>query len=110
ASFFPFRVPLIGIGSFSLGPTQPVTFSPARFNNALPVIVPSDAEIVTRQLPETSAARAGAANEATNNTLNKPSRSIHMFLLAVNRRKPRSKVHRIQGPILTVHLANCEMV
>src|SRR5262249_36762599 len=34
----PSTTPLIGIGSFSLGPTQPVTLSPDCLNDALPII------------------------------------------------------------------------
>jgi hypothetical protein len=57
--------------------------SPVSFNDALPVITPSDVEIVTRQPPVTSAARAGAINDVNNNILSNPSRSIMHAPLAV---------------------------
>jgi hypothetical protein len=52
-SLFSLRIPSMGIGSFSLGPTHPVTTSPASLNDAMPDIVPSGVEIVTRQVPAT---------------------------------------------------------
>ncbi len=75
-SLFPLRIPVTGIGSFSLGPTHPVTMLPFCFNDAFPVIVPSDVEIVTRQVPVTSRALARATNGVTNNMLSSPRRSI----------------------------------
>jgi hypothetical protein len=54
---FPSMVPVTGMGSFSLGPTQPVIVSPVCFSDALPVIVLLDVEIVTCQFPVTSAAK-----------------------------------------------------
>src|SRR5437588_7530064 len=92
-SLFPLRVPLTGIGSFSSGPTQPVTTSPVCFNDALPVITPPDVEIVTRQLPVTSAARDGPTKGTSNNIHSNPSRSIMHAPPRGLVRKPRGKVH-----------------
>src|SRR5580704_255028 len=94
-SLSPLRIPVIGIGSFSLGPTQPVTLSPACLSDALPVIVPSLVEIVTLQAPVTSAARAGATNSANNNTPSSPSRSSMRAPPWGVVRKPSGKVHKI---------------
>jgi hypothetical protein len=51
----PSRVPVMGIGSSSLGPTQPSTALPVCLNDALP-IAPPGVEILTCQPPVTSAA------------------------------------------------------
>src|SRR5260370_9603384 len=93
-SLFPLRTPLTGLGSFSSGPTQPVTLSAVCFNDALPVISPPDVEILTRQFPVTSAAQAGATNDANNNILRNPSRSIMHRPPRALVRKLRGKVHR----------------
>src|SRR5260370_41587233 len=73
---FGLMIPARGRGLFSLGPTPPVTGWPVCLNDALPVIAPSGVEIVTRQVPVTSAARTGATDSANNNMLNNASRSI----------------------------------
>src|SRR5260370_3420807 len=92
-SLFLLRTPLTGIGSFSSGPTQPVTLSAVCFNDALPVISPPDVEILTRQFPVTSAAQAGATNDANNNILRTRSRSIMHRPPRGLVRKLRVKVH-----------------
>jgi hypothetical protein len=72
-SFLPLTVPVTGIGSFSLGPTQPVTVLPVCFSEAFPVIVPSDVEIVTCQFPVTSADQT-RADDASNSPVSSKTR------------------------------------
>jgi hypothetical protein len=82
-----------GIGSFSSGPTQPVTFLSACFNEALPVMVPSGVEIVTRQFPVTSTGEATTGGRSQHQRTQQ-SQSVHQHPRPRLVRRRQAKVQK----------------
>jgi len=89
-SFFPLTVAVIGIGSFSLGPTQPFIVWRVCFSDALPFIVPSDVEIQACQFPVISAAQTGTDN-ASKSALSSTTRTFMVSPFFDNTKRTRER-------------------